>query len=57
MKHTNLLNLWSQNIKQAVHDDREQKSVNPIEAQEEEEMGDMYYVLDATKYTQTHWEV
>jgi len=56
MKDTNILNLQSENIKQAIHKDRDQKSSNPMEIQEEEDMGDMY-VLDANEYMQMPWEV
>jgi len=56
MKHTNILNTCSENIKHAIHKDREQKSLNPIEIQEEEDMVDMY-VPEANEYMQTAWEV
>jgi len=56
MKHTNILNLHSENIKQAIHNDRDQKSLNPIEIQEEDDLVDMY-VPDANEYMQTPWEV
>jgi len=56
MKHTSILNLQLENIKQAICKDREQKSLNPIEVQEEEDMGDTY-VPDANEYMQTPWEV
>jgi len=48
-KHTNILNLHSENIKQAICDDRDQKSLNPIEIQEDYEIVDMY-VPDANEY-------
>jgi len=35
---------------------RDQKSLNTIKIQEEEDMGDTY-VLDANAYMQTPWEV
>ena len=56
MKHMNILNLHSENIKQAIRDDRDQKSLNPIEIQEEDELVDTY-VPDANEYMQTPWEV
>jgi len=56
MKHTNILTLCSENMKQVIHNDREQKSLNPIEIQEEEDMVDTY-VPDANKYMQMPWEV
>jgi len=55
-KHTNILNLHSENIKQAIRDDRDQKSLNPIEIQEEDDLVDTY-VPDANEYMQTPWEV
>jgi len=55
-KHTNILNLHSENIKQAIRDDRDQKSLNPIEIQEDDEIVDTY-VPDANEYMQTPWEV
>jgi len=55
-KHTNILTLHSENIKQVICDDREQKSLNPIEIQQEEDMVDMY-VPDANEYMQMLWEV
>jgi len=56
MKHTNILNIRSENIKQAIRDDRDQKSLNPIEVQEDDEIVDTY-VPDANEYMQTPWEV
>jgi len=50
------LNLCSENIKQAIRDDRDQKSLNPIEIQEDDEIVDTY-VPDANEYMQTPWEV
>ena len=55
-KHTNILNIRSENIKQAIRDDRDQKSLNPIEIQEDDEIVDMY-VPNANEYMQTPWEV
>ena len=56
MKHMDILNLQSENIKHAICKDRDQKSLNPIEIQEEEDVVDMY-VPDAHEYMQTPWEV
>ena len=56
MKHTNILTLCSENIKQVICDDREQKSLNPIEIQEEEDMVDTY-VPDVNECMQMPWEV
>ena len=55
-KHTNILNLHSENIKQAIRDDRDQKSLNPIEIQKEDDLVDTY-VPGANEYMQTPWEV
>jgi len=56
MKHTNILNLQSENKKHAICKDIDQKSLNPIEIQEEQDMVDTY-VPDVNDYMQTPWEV
>jgi len=52
----NILNLQSENIKQAICEDKAE-IINPIELQEEDEMGDTNYVPDANEYLQTPWRV
>ena len=42
-------------IKQAITDDRNEKSLNPIEIMEED-VGDMEHIPDPSEYMQTAWE-
>ena len=54
-KYSNVFILHSDNIKQAIMDDRNKKSLNPIEIVEED-VADMENVLDPSEYMQMAWE-
>jgi len=46
----------SEFIQNAIYDDRKEKSLNPIEINEEEDNNDNYNIPDASEYMQAPWE-
>ena len=46
----------SEFIRNAIYDDRKEKSLNPIEINEEDDNNDNYDIPDASEYMQAPWE-
>ena len=46
----------SEFIRNAIYDDRKEKSLNPIEINEEDDNNDNYDIPDASDYMQAPWE-
>ena len=56
MQNKSYLITRSEFIQNAIYNDRKEKSLNPIEINEEEDNNDNYNIPDVSEYMQAPWE-